>query len=477
MIVYFIGSDFRQKASATTESEKARVIDDMIVQNVNGLSTLELDIQYQERADSLGQVGEFIYIPAETKRDASFFQIITKEVDYINKTVSYYADTNFLWFSSQNTKVGITERDGTYGRVSEIGKTIAWFLDEFLTTSAPVPYTIGVNEISNKLATGDTNATTAKEALDKTAALFGVEIVFSFDFDGSELTPYIDIYERYNGEETGETLTVGKEITELTETVDASEIATAVKIRGVVSSSKDYETEDAMLADTELEIGAVVIAESIPWKIYGLQTATAVNQMTDPTTVYKYNNNYYLGARSGTNQPQLTGWETQNNTFALNLADTYNAYIDPWNDKNIITELPEYDDGEYYTSDGRVYSRSAWYRFGNDGKRDNARFSTDIIIQSNDLDTTDPEQILQTGLALLEVRKEPAITYDCKCLRRVALGSYYTIVVPGENVYITARCLETQKSETRGEFTPTFGNYWKSTNAFEVMARNAKGGF
>lgn len=376
MTVYFIDSHFRQKATATTKGKAARITDDTITQNVNGLASCELEIAYTGKAE-LGDVGEYIYIPSTTRRDACFFQIITKEVDYINKTVSYYGDTNFLWFNSQ------VANDGTYGRVSEVGRTIEWYLDEFTTVNAPFNFHIGTNEIDGKTAIGDTNATTAKEALDKTAALFNCTISFAFVYDGKTITPYIDIYSANGGADTGEILTVGKEINELIETVDCSDVATAVKIRGHIADGGD-----------------------------------------DGTT----------------------------------------------------TNLPEYDSGDYYTNNGVLFSRSAWYRFGAGagGSRNTARFGADIILQAQDLETTDAQQVLNTGLAMLEEHKEPSTAFSCKCSRRVSLGGWYTIVVPGEEVYITARCLEIQESKTRGEFSPTFGNFYKSQNAFEVMAKNAK---
>lgn len=467
MTVYFIGNDFKQKASATSSSKIARITDDTIKQSVDGLSSCELEIAYTGNADDLGRVGEFIFIPAENRKDANFFQIITREVDYINKRVRYYADTDFLWFSSQNVN------DGQFGRVSQVGASILWYLDEFTTSSSPFSFHVGDYELAGRLKAGDTNASSAKEAINKTAALFNAEITFSYVFDGGTVTPYINIYESGSGSNNSETLTVGKEIAELIESTDCANVATAVRIRGLVKSKKEYANGSEMTADTELYVEDVCITAGVPYKVYDYRVVSNSRMMTDPDTVYKYNNVYYIGKRSGTNQVQAVGWLVDDG-FAVNLNAMFGATVD--DDKNVVTELPAYDSGDYFVANKRLFSRSAGARFGAPeyGKRQNAYFASDIILQPENLETTDPQQLLDAGIALLDAQKEPAVTFSCKCTRRVTLGNYYTIVVPDEKLFISARCLEIEYSETRGEFTPTFGNYFATSNAFEIMAKNAK---
>lgn len=467
MIAYFIDNFFKQKSTVDTGSKTARITDDYVVQNVKGSSTIELEVAYKGNVDKIGKEGDFLFVPAANRREASFFQVISREVDYLKKTARFYGDTNLLWLASQN------EGAGTYGRVSEFGQPITWYLEEFTADGVPFRFQIGVNEIGEKTAIGDTNATTAKEALDKTAELFGVEIAFSFTFDGRTLTPYIDIYEEFNGQDTGETLTVGEEITELVETADCSDVATAVKIRGAVSSSKTYETVSEMTADEELEVGSIVVYGSSGYKVFEMSSVSSSALMKDPNKVYKYNGAYYYGTRNGINQPRATGWECQNG-FAARLE---NSFLTTNGQSVTVATNPEaYDDGDYYAKEGRVYSRAAWGRFGSPegGRREDGKFGADIIIQAADLETTDPEQVLNAGIAILEQHKQPSISYSCKCVRRVDLGAYYTIVVSDEKVFISGRCLEIAKSETRSEYSPTFGNYYKYANAFEIMAKNAK---
>lgn len=467
MIAYFIGTDFKQKAVATSTGDYARITDDTIRQSVDGVASCELVVSYSDKADDLGNIGEFIYIPAELSQDASFFQIISKEVDYIEKTIRYYADTNFIWFASQ------VANDGQYGRVSQVGRTVAWYLDEFVNSNAAMQFTIGTNEMSGRLAIGDTNASTAKEAIEKTAALFNAEISFAYQFDGNNITPYINICEKDSGDDTSETLTVGTDITELIETVDCSEIATAVKIRGIVKSDKDYSTVSDMAADDELLVGSICIAAGSAFKIFNYQSVSSTALMTDYETAYNYNSSIYIVQR-GSGTLRVYGGATTSNGYAVNLTRLNGATVD--NDKNVITPLPSYDSGDYFVSSEKLFCRSAWYKYGHDsgGKRDAARFAMDIFMQGDDVETTDPQQILDAGIALLEQHKEPVYSYSCKCNKQVIIGEQYTMIVPDEHLYVSVRCLETEKSETRGEFLPTFGNYIRTKNAFEIMARNAK---
>lgn len=462
MIAYFIDNYFKPRGSVATDSKDACTVSDTIRQNVDGVSTCDITIEYTGRADDYGRLGEYLFIPPNTRREASLFQIISRDVDYVRREIIYHGDTNFLWFSSQNTE------DGPFGRESTVGQNIAWYLEEFTTSAAPFHYEIGINEISGKLATGNTEGNTAKEALNKTAELFDVEIAFSFTFDGKNIKAYLDIYERFNAHTTGKVLTVGEDLTELNETTDCSNIATAVRIRGNVSSSHSYNNSSDMIADENLEVGSVVITTNgnTPWRVHEMQTVTQTAQMTDPSIVYKISGTgYYLNGKS------VTGWETANG-FAVNISST--SRIGEGN--NVVTDLPAYDEGDYYTGDGRLYSRSAWLRFGapESGLRRLGRFSCDIILQESDVDTTDANQVLARAISVLEPHIEPTITYTCKCESPVELGAYYTLVVPDEKVYISARCLEIERSSTRNETIPTFGNFYKSTNAFEVMARNVK---
>lgn len=462
MIAYVIGKDFAIKNTATSTSKKYKIVADRFISENN--CTCEITIEYNGRFSDLCNVGEFLYIPS---RDvySNFFQILSAEVDYTNHTATLYGDNNLLWFYSQRA------RSGPYGRVSEIGQRVEWYLTEITTTGySRFPVAVKINEIANIRKAGDTTATTAKEAIEKICELFNCEIVFSYLLEDKTVKPYIEIYEKNSGRETGEILTVGKELSELSKNENCTSVVTSVYIRGGIKASKRYEMPSNMYGDADLEIGAVCIANNIPYINRQLSSASNISQMTNPEIVYEYNGNYYRGTTTGTNQPTVTGWETEEG-FAVNISATSTIGDEDY----IYTALPSYDDGDFFTdNNGRIASRSAWAVYAANVSAALTGFGAEIALKADDLETTEPSEVLAAAIALLNENKNPVITFDCECTKRVTKGAYYTLAVPEEGVYISARCLGFEESETDGTYKPTFGNYLQKENAFEVMARNAR---
>ena len=461
MVVYVIGKDFAIKNTAATDNTKYRIIDDRVI--TSAFSSCELTIEYTGKAAELCDVGDYLYIPSRGVYDG-FFQIISTDIDYVAKTARISAESNLLyWYSQRGT-------GGVFGRISEVGKTISWYLEEF--TAAPFPYKIKSNEIPAVGRTGDTSATTAKECLEKVAALFNAEILLSYELEGETVTPYIEIKQATSGTDTGEILTVGREITNFSKSESCADVATSVYIRGGIKASKRYDNVSAMTDDEELEINTVVIAANTPYCNRQLTVALTQAAMVDPLKIYKYSNNYYKGNPTGQNQETVRGWETQEG-FAVNLENStigQEDYVD--------TPLPAYDDGDYFVQGGRLVSRSMWARYAADGLGvTQAGFGAEIALNPSDLETVEQSDILAQGIALLDEHKGTTVSYECDCTKRVKFNGFYTLAIPEESIYISARCLEIEESETAGTYRPVFGEYLIKTNAFEVMARNAKGGF
>ncbi len=449
MIAHIIGKDFAIKNTATTDSKKYKIIDDRVI--TSGFSSCELTIAYTGRASEFCVVGDYLLVKENV------YQILAIDVDYIEKTIRLTAEANLLfWYSQRGTS-------GVYGRVSEVGKTISWYLEEF--TAAPFPYKIKTNEIPAVGRTGDTTASTAKEALEKTASLFGVEILLSYQLEGETVTAYFDI--KKSGIETNEILTVGKELTSFSKSESCADVVTSVYLRGGVKASKKYDNVSGMTDDDELEINTVVIAGSTPFCNRQLTTVSAASYMTDPLKIYKYNGNYYKGNPTGANQETVTGWETQEG-FAVNLENSTIGEED-----YIYTPLPAYNSGDYFVQGGRLVSRSMWAEYAADGLGvTRTGFGAEIALNPNDLETVEQSEVLARAMALLEEHKGTTTTYECECNKRVKFNGFYTLAIPEESIYITARCLEIEESETAGTYKPVFGEYLIKSNAFEVMARN-----
>lgn len=459
MIAHIIGKDFAVKNTATSTSEQYRIIDDSII--TSNFCSCELTVGYSGAASEFCEVGDFIFLPGRSGYN-NFFQVISLDIDYIAKTVRITAESNLLyWYSQRGT-------GGVFGHVSEVGKTIEWYLSEF--TSAPFPYTILANEIPTTARIGDTTASTAKECIEKTANLFDVDIRMSYSLSGKNIQPYIEIREKTSGHDTGEVLTVGREITSFTKSEDCSNVITSVYLRGGVKASKRYDTVNDMTADENLETGTVVIAGTRIYRNMDVQTASSTSQMTDPNIIYELDGDYYRGRPSGNHFAVLAGVETYNG-FGLRLDPVSSIGQDDY----IYTPLPTYDNGDYFVQSGRLVSRSAWAKYAAANTAATmAGFGAEIALNPGDAETTDQSEVLARAIALMDENKCTAVTYDCECNRRVEYDGYYTLVVPEENIYLTARCLSIEESETAGTFKPTFGEFLDTTNAFEVMAMNAK---
>lgn len=499
MIVYVIGQNFDIKNTAASDSGKYRIVDDRVtMENVS--CTCEITIQYKGRFSNLCNVGEFLYIPS---RDiySNFFQIISTEVDYSTRTATLYGDNSLLLLYSQRAGSG-----GPYGRTSYAGRNIEWFLEEF-TTAARFPFTIKINELSGILRTGTTEATTAKESLDKTAELFNCEIVLSYSLENTTVKPYIEIYEKHNGRETGEILTVGKELSLLSKSEDCTGVVSSVYIRGKVKPEKIFAEGQS---EVNFDVGTVYIAGGKPYKVFELRQVVTPYAMREKDVVYRLVVSgsmlgYYFGDPVlASNHAAHTSFKAATGLGVTNgfAAVLDNSYIqvdegyetagaeEAYNNQSVITPLPDYDSGDYFASkegntsvseighNVRLVSRSAWGRFCAPGIGANATgLGAEIAYKAEDLETATQEDVLNAAVAILETNKKPVVTFECECNKRVSCGAYYTLCVPKEGVYISARCLSIEESETAGTYKPTFGNYIVKENAFEIMARNAKGGF
>ena len=483
MVAHIIGKDFAIKNTATTDSKKYKIIDDRII--TSEFSSCELLIAYTGRASEFCVVGDYLLV------NENFYQILSIDVDYIEKTIRLTAEANLLfWYSQRGT-------DGNYGAIAYAGRPITYFLEEF--TEAPFPYKIKSNEIAAELRTGDTRASTAKEALENTAALFGVEILLSYQLEGETVAAYFDI--KKSGIETNEILTVGKEITAFSKSESCADIVTSVYLRGKVKPEKVYTSSPQ---DVPYEVGKVYAVQATVYRVCELVQATNTKTMRERDTVYRFVSGqttvgFYFGDPSlaSTNAsytafPIATGWVVTNG-YAAEMVNSYleveegHENEDPEesiNHVSVITPLPSYDDGDYFTDvvrledRSRLVSRLLWGQYAADGLGvTRLGFGAEIALNHEDIETVLQHEVLTYAIALLNEHAGTTTTYECECNKRVKFNGFYTLAIPEESVYISARCLEIEESETAGTYRPVFGEYLVKTNAFEVMARNAKGGF
>ncbi len=483
MIAYVINKDFSIKNTAASDNKKYKIIDDTII--TSEFSSCELLIAYTGRASEFCVVGDYLLV------NEKFYQILSIDVDYIEKTIRLTAEANLLfWYSQRGT-------DGNFGAIAYAGRPITYFLEEF--TEAPFPYKIKSNEIAAELRTGDTTASTAKEALEKTASLFGVEILLSYQLEGETVAAYFDI--KKSGINTNEILTVGKEITAFSKSESCADIVTSVYLRGKVKPEKVYTSSPQ---DVPYEVGKVYAVQATVYRVCELAQATNPETMTERDTVYRLVVSgslvgYYFGDpvlasnhAAHTAFTAATGWQVTNG-YAAEMTNSYLKVDEGHENENpeesinhvsVITQLPAYDNGDYFTDvirledRSRLVSRLLWGQYAADGEGvTKVGFGAEIALNPGDVETVLQHELLTYAMAYLEEHKGTTTTYDCECNKRVKFNGFYTLAIPEESVYISARCLEIEESETAGTYRPVFGEYLVKSNAFEVMARNAKGGF
>ena len=179
------------------------------------------DEKQEVDAKKLAAVGNFILKQSADDGKAEVYTIIDSTIDPIQKDASIYAEDAGL--DLLNEVVGKYAADKAYN--------IAYYINKFAYDSG---FEIGINEVSNltrKLSWD--GETTATERLLSVATQFdNAEIEFSFKVENMAMTgKYINVYKN-RGNDSGVTLTVGKEVSGFRIKSSIADLATAYRCTG-----------------------------------------------------------------------------------------------------------------------------------------------------------------------------------------------------------------------------------------------------
>lgn len=253
---------------------------------------------------------------------------------------------------------------------------IAYYINKFAYDSG---FEIGINEVSNltrKLSWD--GETTATERLLSVATQFEAEIEFSFKVENMAVTgKYINVYKN-RGNDSGVTLTVGKEVSGFRIKSSIADLATAYRCTG--------------------------------------------------------------GTPEGSENPI-----------------TLNGY--------------KYDDGDFYVEGSYVKSRKAlekWSRY--QIKTEKNKNDVGHIVKSFTYDTTSKSELCNRAVSSLKKICDEAVTYEVELLYfpdGVKVGDTVSIVDDDDNIYLTARLLKLEMSESNDTKEAELGDYVRQESGID----------
>ena len=379
MIIYFADRAMNILGSASTGLPKGLMItDDKKTEEISeGVATFECNLDYdfvnsdeEQEVDvkKLAAVGNFILKQSADSSEVEVYTIIDSTIDPIQKDASIYAEDAGL--DLLNEVVGKYAADKAYN--------IAYYINKFAYDSG---FEIGINEVSNltrKLSWD--GETTATERLLSVATQFGnAEIEFSFKVENMAVTgKYINVYKN-RGNDSGVTLTVGKEVSGFRIKSSIADLATAYRCTG--------------------------------------------------------------GTPEGSENPI-----------------TLNGY--------------KYDDGDFYVEGSYVKSRKAlekWSRY--QIKTEKNKNDVGHIVKSFTYDTTSKSELCNRAVSSLKKICDEAVTYEVELLYLpdgVKVGDTVSIVDDDDNIYLTARLLKLEMSESNDTKEAELGDYVRQENGIDA---------
>ena len=372
MIIYFADRAMNILGSASTGLPKGLMItNDKKTEEISeGVAIFECNLDYnfvnpdegeEQEVDvkKLAAVGNFILKQSSDSSEVEVYTIIDSTIDPIQKDASIYAEDAGL--DLLNEVVGKYAADKAYN--------IAYYINKFAYDSG---FEIGINEVSNltrKLSWD--GETTATERLLSVATQFdNAEIEFSFKVENMAMTgKYINVYKN-RGNDSGVTLTVGKEVSGFRIKSSIADLATAYRCTG--------------------------------------------------------------GTPEGSENPI-----------------TLNGY--------------KYDDGDFYVEGSYVKSRKAlekWSRY--QIKTEKNKNDVGHIVKSFTYNTTSKSELCNRAVSSLKKICDEAVTYEVELLYLpdgVKVGDTVSIVDDDDNIYLTARLLKLEMSESNDTKEAELGDY------------------
>ena len=329
---------------------------------VNSDEEQEVDVK------KLAAAGNFILKQSTDSSEVEVYTIIDSTIDPIQKDASIYAEDAGL--DLLNEVVGKYAADKAYN--------IAYYINKFAYDSG---FEIGINEVSNltrKLSWD--GETTATERLLSVATQFdNAEIGFGFKVENMAVTgKYINVYKK-RGNNSGVTLTIGKEVSGFRIKSSIADLATAYRCTG--------------------------------------------------------------GTPEGSENPI-----------------TLNGY--------------KYDDGDFYVEGSYVKSRKAlekWSRY--QIKTEKNKNDVGHIVKSFTYDTTSKSELCNRAVSSLKKICDEAVTYEVELLYLpdgVKVGDTVSIVDDDDNIYLTARLLKLEMSESNDTKEAELGDYVRQGSGIDA---------
>lgn len=381
MIIYFADRAMNILGSASTGLPKGLIItNDKKTEEISeGVAIFECNLDYnfvnpdedeEQEVDvkKLAAVGNFILKQSADSSEVEVYTIIDSTIDPIQRDASIYAEDAGL--DLLNEVVGKYAADKAYN--------IAYYINKFAYDSG---FEIGINEVSNltrKLSWD--GETTATERLLSVATQFeNAEIEFSFKVENMAVTgKYINVYKK-RGNDSGVTLTIGKEVSGFRIKSSIADLATAYRCTG--------------------------------------------------------------GTPEGSENPI-----------------TLNGY--------------KYDDGDFYVEGSYVKSRKAlekWSRY--QIKTEKNKNDVGHIVKSFTYDTTSKSELCNRAVSSLKKICDEAVTYEVELLylpNGVKVGDTVSIVDDDDNIYLTARLLKLEMSESNDTKEAELGDYVRQGSGIDA---------
>lgn len=372
MIIYFADRAMNILGSASTGLPKGLMItNDKKTEEISeGVVIFECNLDYnfvnpdedeEQEVDvkKLAAVGNFILKQGADSSEVEVYMIIDSTIDPIQKDASIYAEDAGL--DLLNEVVGKYAADKAYN--------IAYYINKFAYDSG---FEIGINEVSNltRKLSWDGEDTATKRLLSVATQFDNAEIGFGFKVENMAVTgKYINVYKK-RGNDSGVTLTIGKEVSGFRIKSSIADLATAYRCTG--------------------------------------------------------------GTPEGSENPI-----------------TLNGY--------------KYDDGDFYVEGAYVKSRKAlekWSRY--QIKTEKNKNDVGHIVKSFTYDTTSKSELCNRAVSSLKKICDEAVTYEVELLYLpdgVKVGDTVSIVDDDDNIYLTARLLKLEMSESNDTKEAELGDY------------------
>lgn len=381
MIIYFADRAMNILGSASTGLPKGLMItNDKKTEEISeGVATFECDLDYdfvnsdegeEQEVDvkKLAAVGNFILKQSADSSEAEVYTIIDSTIDPIKKDASIYAEDAGL--DLLNEVVGKYTADKAYN--------IAYYINKFAYDSG---FEIGINEVSNltRKLSWDGEDTATKRLLSVATQFDNAEIGFSFKVENMAVTgKYINVYKK-RGNDSGVTLTVGKETSGFQIKSSIADLATAYRCTG--------------------------------------------------------------GTPEGSENP-------------------------------ITLDGYKYDDGDFYVEGSYVKSRKAlekWSRY--QIKTEKNKNDVGHVVKSFTYNTTSKSELCNRAVSSLKKICDEAVTYEVELLYLpdgVKVGDTVSIVDDDDNIYLTARLLKLEMSESNDTKEAELGDYVRQGSGIDA---------